>query len=57
MEVEYGFDKKSQPHINKLYDDIFERIDSACKHPITYDIILFEKLRKEQGEMAEKIGE
>jgi hypothetical protein len=57
MEVEYGFDKKSQPHINKLCDDIFERIDSACKHPITYDIILFEKLRKEQGEMAEKIGE
>jgi hypothetical protein len=43
----YESDKKRQPHINKLYEDIFERIEKSSKHPITYDIISFEKLREE----------
>jgi hypothetical protein len=37
----------TSPHINKLYEDIFERIETSSKHPITYDIISFEKLREE----------
>jgi hypothetical protein len=45
--VNYDIDKKKQPHINKLYEDIFERIETSSKHPITYDIISFEKLREE----------
>jgi hypothetical protein len=52
----YEPDKKRQPHINKLYEDIFERIEASSKHPITYDIISFEKLREQQGDMAEKVG-
>jgi hypothetical protein len=43
----YDIDKKKQPHINKLYGDIFERIETSSKHPITYDILSFEKLRAE----------
>jgi hypothetical protein len=39
--------KKTQPHINKLYDDVIERIETSLKHPITYDIISFEKLKTE----------
>jgi hypothetical protein len=27
--------KKTQPHINKLYDDVIERIDTSLRHPIT----------------------
>jgi hypothetical protein len=38
--------KTKQPHINKLYDDVIERIDTSFKHPITYDIISFEKLKE-----------
>jgi hypothetical protein len=40
-------DKKKRPHINKLYEDIIERIERSLKHPITYDIVSFEKLREE----------
>jgi hypothetical protein len=36
-----------QPHINKLYEDVLERIETSPKHPITYDIVSFEKLREE----------
>ena len=39
--------KKTQPHINKLYDDVLERIETSLKHPITYDIVLFKKLKTE----------
>jgi hypothetical protein len=53
----YESDKKRQPHINKLYEDIFERIETSSKHPITYDIISFEKLKEEQGGMAENVGD
>jgi hypothetical protein len=45
--VNYEANKRKQPHINKLYEDIFERIETSSKHPITYDIISFEKLNKE----------
>jgi deoxyadenosine/deoxycytidine kinase len=55
--VSYESDKNRQPHINKLYEDIFERIETSSKHPITYDIISFEKLKEEQGDMAEKVGD
>jgi hypothetical protein len=41
-----GFEN-SNPHINKLYEDVIERIDTSLKHPITYDIVSFEKLRDE----------
>jgi hypothetical protein len=37
--------ENSNPHINKLYEDIIERIDTSPKHPITYDIVSFEKLK------------
>jgi hypothetical protein len=40
-------ERKTQPHINRLYDDIIERIETSLKHPITYDIISFEKLKTE----------
>jgi hypothetical protein len=40
-------DKKTRPHINKLYEDIVERIERSLKHPITYDIVSFEKLKEE----------
>ena len=33
------------PHINKLYEDVLERIAASPKHPITYDIVSFEKLQ------------
>jgi hypothetical protein len=33
-----------QPHINKLYDDVIERIEASHKHPITYDIVSFEEI-------------
>jgi hypothetical protein len=36
--------KQQEPHINKLYDDVVERIETSHKHPITYDIASFEKL-------------
>jgi hypothetical protein len=36
-----------QPHINKLYEDVLERIETSPKHPITYDIVSFEKLKEE----------
>ena len=39
--------KTKHPHINKLYDDVIERIVTSFKHPITYDIISFEKLKTE----------
>jgi hypothetical protein len=35
---------RDQSHINKLYDDIIERIETSLKHPITYDIVKFEKV-------------
>ncbi len=38
---------KEQPHINKLYEDVIERIETSPKHPITYDIVSFEKLKEE----------
>jgi hypothetical protein len=38
---------KQLPHINKLYDDVIERIETSLKHPITYDITSFEKLKEE----------
>jgi hypothetical protein len=39
-----GFEN-SNPHINKLYEDIIERIETSPKHPITYDIVSFDKLK------------
>jgi hypothetical protein len=41
-----GFEN-SNPHINKLYEDVIERIDTSFKHPITYHIVSFDKLREE----------
>jgi hypothetical protein len=41
-----GFEN-SNPHINKLYEDVIERIETSLKHPITYDIVSFEKLKEE----------
>jgi hypothetical protein len=38
---------QEQPHINKLYEDVIERIETSPKHPITYDIVSFEKLAEE----------
>jgi hypothetical protein len=38
-------EKKQDPHINKLYEDVLERIETSPKHPITYDIVSFERLR------------
>ena len=34
-----------QPHINRLYKEVLERIETSLKHPITYDIVSFEKLK------------
>jgi hypothetical protein len=45
--------ENTQPHINKLYEDVLERIDTAHKHPITYDIILFEELEEDRASMYE----
>jgi hypothetical protein len=36
---------EEQPHINKLYDDVIERIEASHRHPITYDIVSFETLK------------
>ena len=36
-----------QPHVNRLYEDVLERIETSPKHPITYDIVSFEKLTEE----------
>jgi len=36
-----------KPHINNLYDDVIERIETSPKHPITYDIVSFERLNGE----------
>jgi hypothetical protein len=41
----YSYDKGS--HINKLYEDVLERIETSTRHPITYDIVSFEKLEQE----------
>jgi hypothetical protein len=38
---------KTKPHINKLYEDVIERIERSLKHPITYDILSFEKIKEE----------
>jgi hypothetical protein len=38
---------KNKSHINNLYDDVIERIETSLKHPITYDIVSFEKLEDE----------
>jgi hypothetical protein len=38
---------KTEPHINRLFEDIVERIERSLKHPITYDIVSFEKLKEE----------
>jgi hypothetical protein len=38
---------RDQSHINKLYEDIIERIETSLKHPITYDIVSFDMLKKE----------
>jgi hypothetical protein len=38
---------KKQSHINKLFEDVIERIETSLKHPITYDIVSFEKLKEE----------
>jgi hypothetical protein len=37
--------KPNHPHINKLYDDVIDRIDTSIKHPTTYNIVSFEKLK------------
>ena len=37
---------REQPHINKLYEEVLERIETSHKHPITYDIISFEKMKE-----------
>jgi hypothetical protein len=39
--------EQRQPHINKLYEDVLERIETSPKYPITYDILSFEKLKEE----------
>jgi hypothetical protein len=44
--------EKTEPHINKLYDDVIERIETSPKHPITYDIVSFEKLKEELEDHA-----
>jgi hypothetical protein len=44
--VERYPDEEEHPHINKLYDDVVERIEPSLKHPITYDILSFEKLKE-----------
>ena len=36
---------EEQPHINKLYEDVIERIEASHRHPITYDIVSFETLK------------
>jgi hypothetical protein len=43
----YSEDKHwpKQPHINKLYDDVLERMETSSKHPMTYDIVSFDKLK------------
>jgi hypothetical protein len=46
-------DKKQDPHINKLYEDVLERIETSPKHPITYDIVSFEKLKEKLKDHAE----
>jgi hypothetical protein len=38
-------ERRQDPHINKLYEDVLERIEISPRHPITYDIVSFEKLR------------
>ena len=38
-----GVMTREQPHINKLYDDVIERIEASHRHPITYDIVSFEE--------------
>jgi hypothetical protein len=38
---------KMKAHLNKLYEDVFEQIETADKHPITYEIVSFEKLKEE----------
>jgi hypothetical protein len=43
---------KAQPHINKLYEDVIERIETSPKHPITYDIVSFETLKEELEDHA-----
>jgi hypothetical protein len=43
-EVLKGFEN-ANPHINKLYEEVLERIETSHKHPITYDIVSFEKLK------------
>lgn len=45
--VDISNEKKAQPHINKLYEDVIERIETSLKHPITYDIVSFEKMKDE----------
>jgi hypothetical protein len=35
----------TQPHINKLYEDVLERIETSSNHPITYEIVSFDKLQ------------
>lgn len=37
----------THPHINKLYEDVIERIEESPRHPIMYDILSFEKLTDE----------
>lgn len=37
--------ENNRPHINRLYDDVIERIEASPKHPITYNIMSFEKLK------------
>jgi hypothetical protein len=43
--VDISDGKKTRPHINKLYEDIIERIAASLRHPITYDIVSFEELK------------
>jgi hypothetical protein len=45
--IDYAVVIERKPHINNLYDDVIERIETSPKHPITYDIISFEKLNGE----------
>jgi hypothetical protein len=45
--IESSGDGKRRPHINKLFEDVLERIETSPKHPITYDILSFDEVKAE----------
>jgi hypothetical protein len=45
--IESSGDGKRRPHINKLFEDVLERIETSPKHPITYDILSFDEVKGE----------